>query len=94
METLPLFPTPSLTVSRLTRYLRELLESDDFLQDVWVQGEISNYTRATSGHVYLTLKDAEAALRCVIWRATAARSSLSAMRGLAVIVICRSLVTS
>lgn len=84
METLPLFPTPSLTVSRLTRYLRELLESDDLLQDVWVQGEISNYTRATSGHVYLTLKDAEAALRCVIWRATAARISIPLQSGMAI----------
>lgn len=84
METLPLFPTPSLTVSHLTRYLRELLESDDLLQDVWVQGEISNYTRATSGHVYLTLKDAEAALRCVIWRTAAARISIPLQSGMAI----------
>lgn len=84
LETLPLFPTPSLTVSRLTRYLRDLLESDDLLQDVWVQGEISNYTRATSGHVYLTLKDAEAALRCVIWRTTAARISIPLQSGIAI----------
>jgi len=84
LETLPLFPPPSLTVSRLTRYLRDLLEGDELLQDVWVQGEISNYTRATSGHIYLTLKDAEAALRCVIWRTTAAHLPIALQSGMAI----------
>ena len=53
-----LFPVHSLTVSDITRYLRELLESDEILQDVWVQGEISNLSRPASGHIYFTLKDA------------------------------------
>ena len=47
----------SLSVSDLTRYMRELLESDEILRDVWVTGEISNLSRPSSGHVYLTLKD-------------------------------------
>ena len=50
-------PRP-LLISELTRYLRELFAQDLLLQDVWVQGEISNFTRASSGHIYLTLKDA------------------------------------
>ncbi|NMB89208.1 MAG: exodeoxyribonuclease VII large subunit [Chloroflexi bacterium] len=61
----------SLSVSDLTRYLRQLLESDMLLQDVWVQGEISNLSMPSSGHVYFTLKDPTAALRCVIWRSQA-----------------------
>ncbi len=81
---LPLFPAQSLSVSALTRRLRELIESDDALQDVWVQGEISNFTRASSGHVYLTLKDAGAALRCVIWRTSAQRIRTPLQNGLAV----------
>ncbi|MBN1580400.1 MAG: exodeoxyribonuclease VII large subunit, partial [Anaerolineae bacterium] len=43
------------------------------LQDVWVQGEISNWNRSRSGHCYLTLKDSEAAIRAVIWRTLADR---------------------
>ncbi len=69
----PLFASVSLTVSELTRYLRQLFESDEILRDVWVQGEISNLARPSSGHVYFTLKDATSALRCVIWKSAALR---------------------
>ncbi len=69
MEQLALFDaTPRWTVSSLTRYLRQLLETDASLQGVWVQGEISNLSRPTSGHIYFTLKDTGASLRCVMWR--------------------------
>lgn len=63
----------SLSVTELTRYLRQVIESDDVLQEVWVQGEISNLARPGSGHVYFTLKDAGASLRCVLWRINAFR---------------------
>jgi exodeoxyribonuclease VII large subunit len=59
------------TVSGLTRYLKDLLDSDMALQDVWLAGEISNLSRAASGHLYFTLKDANAALSCVMWRSEA-----------------------
>ncbi|MBN1372241.1 MAG: exodeoxyribonuclease VII large subunit [Anaerolineaceae bacterium] len=76
-------PRP-LMISELTRYLRELFSQDLLLQDVWVQGEISNFTRASSGHIYLTLKDANSALRCVIWRTQAARIAVPLQNGMAV----------
>ena len=63
------------TVTDLTRYLRELFETDELLQDVWVQGEVSNFSRPASGHLYFTLKDSSASLRCVMWRNTAMRQS-------------------
>ncbi len=78
MPQLPLYMPQipaSLTVSDLNRYLRELLESDELLQDVWVRGEVSNFIRASSGHLYFTLKDSSASLRCVMWRNTAIRQS-------------------
>jgi exodeoxyribonuclease VII large subunit len=61
------------TVADLNRYLRQLLDSDYRLRDLWVAGEISNLSRPASGHLYFTLKDAEASLRCVMWRADVAR---------------------
>jgi exodeoxyribonuclease VII large subunit len=56
------------TVARLNRYVRQVLESDYRLQDIWVAGEVSNLSTPSSGHLYFTLKDAQAAVRCVMWR--------------------------
>ena len=80
----PLFPPPFLTVSEITRYLRELFESDEILQEVWVQGEISNLSRPASGHIYFTLKDQASALKCVIWKQTAWRLPLTLQNGMAI----------
>lgn len=79
-----LFPPPSLSVSEITRYLRELFESDEILQDIWVQGEISNLSRPASGHVYFTLKDPYSALKCVVWKMTAMRLPLTLQSGMAI----------
>lgn len=68
-----LFQAEKWTVTRLTLFLRNLIESDSVLQDVWVNGEISNLARPASGHLYFTLKDSGAALRCVMWKSGAAR---------------------
>ena len=78
MSQLPLFqpsPPPSWSVTDLTHYLRDLLESDANLQDLWVQGEVSNVSRPASGHLYFTLKDDKAALKCVMWRNTVLRQA-------------------
>jgi exodeoxyribonuclease VII large subunit len=64
-----LFQIPEIwTVSDLTRYIREALESDYRLRELWVAGEASNVSRPTSGHLYFTLKDEATSLRCVMWR--------------------------
>jgi exodeoxyribonuclease VII large subunit len=61
------------TVADLTSYIREIFEIDYRLQDVLVAGEISNFTQARSGHLYFTLKDDKAQLKCVMWRSSAER---------------------
>ena len=63
----------SWSVSEVSAYLKDLLESDHNLADLWVQGEISNFSQPRSGHLYFTLKDASAALKCVMWRNMAQR---------------------
>jgi exodeoxyribonuclease VII large subunit len=73
MSQLSFFASPTWSVTELTRYLRDMFLSDEKLQDVWVQGEVSNASRASSGHFYFTLKDAGAALSCVMWRNTVVR---------------------
>ena len=56
------------TVSQVATYLKDLLEADPSLSDLWVRGEVSNHVRAGSGHHYFTLRDAEGAMRCVQFR--------------------------
>jgi exodeoxyribonuclease VII large subunit len=53
-------------VSELTRRISDLLEGN--FPDLWVEGEVSNYRMAQSGHLYFTLKDASAQIRCVCFR--------------------------
>lgn len=79
-----LFSTQQWTVSRLTFFIRRLLEENEALQDVWVQGEISNLSRPASGHVYFTLKDSSAALKCVMWKTAAARLRMGLQDGMEV----------
>jgi exodeoxyribonuclease VII large subunit len=63
--------TETFTVWQLTTHIRDLLDLDPELLDVWVEGEASNLTRASSGHLYFTLKDDKSELKCVMWRAQA-----------------------
>src|SRR5512142_490949 len=64
---------PILSVTQLAKRIKNAVEEDDVLRDVWVRGEVSNFVQANSGHVYFTLKDREAAIRCVMWRGDAGR---------------------
>ncbi|MEX1254344.1 MAG: exodeoxyribonuclease VII large subunit [Dehalococcoidia bacterium] len=55
-------------VRQIATHLRELLESDLFLSDLWISGEVSNFSRYPSGHIYFSLKDANSALRSVLFK--------------------------
>jgi exodeoxyribonuclease VII large subunit len=69
------------TVSQITNYIKELFEIDFVLQDLWVEGEVSNFARSAAGHVYFTLKDEAASIRCVMWRSLAARQDVLPSNG-------------
>lgn len=60
--------TDSMTVSELNEYTRNLLENDILLQMVSVSGEISNYKRHSSGHIYFTLKDEKSKINCSFFK--------------------------
>jgi exodeoxyribonuclease VII large subunit len=74
---------PILTVAQVTRQIKDAVEGN--FPFVYVLGEISNLTRAGSGHVYLTLKDDAAQLRAVMWRTAAARIRFDLHDGLEVV---------
>jgi exodeoxyribonuclease VII large subunit len=61
------------TVTELNQHVRQVLESDYRLKDVWVSGEVSNLSQPSSGHLYFTLKDESGSLRCVMWRPDVSR---------------------
>lgn len=66
-----LFAPAALSVSELNAAAKDLLENA--FAGIWVAGEVSNLTRAASGHYYFSLKDAGAQVRCVMFKFTAAR---------------------
>src|SRR2546425_12877788 len=85
---MPPFDAPAaLSVSQLSRHLRDVLEADDILQDVWVQGEVSGCRLYPSGHCYFTLKDAEAQIQCVFFKHSRQRSAAGELRdGMAIAI--------
>lgn len=84
MSQLSLFGPPTWSVTEITRYVRELMENDDLLQDVWIAGEVSNRSRPQSGHLYFTLKDSSCSLKVVMWRNQVQRQAYIPVDGEAV----------
>src|SRR5262245_17096510 len=85
MSDFPLFDErPKIrSVGELTREIQTLLE--DGFPSVWVVGEIAEVKKHRSGHWYLTLKDAQAQLRAVVWRSAALRLRFAPQNGLQVL---------
>jgi len=71
----PLHESSVISVSVLALYLRDLLEANDLLQNVWVRGEVSNCKTYPSGHCYFTLKEGDAQLLCVFFKSSRIRTS-------------------
>jgi exodeoxyribonuclease VII large subunit len=84
----PLIPERQVwTVSRLNREVRRVLE--DALPSLWVEGEVSNLARPASGHLYFSLKDEAAQVRCVMWRSSVARLGFVPANGMHLMVRAR-----
>ena len=60
--------TPVYTVTQVNQYIKSMLDGDKLLSGVFIRGEISNYKLYPSGHHYFSMKDAEGAIRCVLFR--------------------------
>ena len=74
------------SVGELNEYIKGLIDGDGFLVSVAVRGELSNYKVYPSGHHYFTLKDAQSAIRCVMFRYAAGRLRFRPESGMGVVV--------
>ncbi|GHO84332.1 exodeoxyribonuclease VII large subunit [Dictyobacter formicarum] len=70
----------AISVSALSLYLKELLDTNDILQNIWVHGEVSNCKTYPSGHCYFTLKEGEAQLSCVFFKQARLRTAAPSLR--------------
>lgn len=61
------------TIKDINKYIRMKMDSDAVLSDVWLRGEISNFTHHSSGHMYFTLKDKDSRMKCVMFASHNAR---------------------
>lgn len=61
------------TIKDVNKYIRMKMDGDAVLSDVWIRGEISNFTHHSSGHMYFTLKDKDSRLKCVMFASQNAR---------------------
>ena len=60
-------PEP-LKVSELNGYIKNIIDGDEMLANVYIKGEISNFKRHYSGHLYFTLKDETSLIKCVMFK--------------------------
>ena len=80
----------SITVSALNRYVKALLENDEILSQVWVEGELSDvHVHLQSGHIYFKVVDGSASVRAVMFRSYAERLRFRPKDGMKVMIACR-----
>lgn len=74
------------SVSRVSGYIKTMLESDYVLSSIWVAGEISNFKRHGSGNLFFSLKDSDSVIRCVMFKGDAAALPFMPENGMSVII--------
>ncbi len=78
-----------LTVSQINTYIKSIIEQDVNLKNIYVEGEISNFTNHyKSGHLYFTLKDENSTVKAVMFRNAASRLKFTPENGLKVLIRC------
>ncbi len=83
----PKFERPKpLSVRELNLYVKDLVDRDDFLNNVYVKGEISNFKRHYTGHLYFTLKDKDSLIKCVCFKSYTANIKFEPQDGMQVVI--------
>ena len=75
-----------ITVEQLNRYIKEKVDSDEFLNNVYVKGEISNFKHHYTGHMYFTLKDENSLVKCIMFKSYTPHLSFMPKDGMKVLI--------
>ena len=75
-----------ITVEQLNNYIKEKIDGDEFLSNVYVKGEISNFKLHYTGHMYFTLKDEKSLIKCIMFRSYTPHLSFMPKDGMKVMV--------
>lgn len=74
------------SVNEITTHIKDLIESDKILQDIWVKGEISNFKHHNNTHMYFSLKDENSIIECAMFQSTNQNLSFMPENGIKVII--------
>ncbi|MCI8443759.1 MAG: exodeoxyribonuclease VII large subunit [Clostridia bacterium] len=77
----------AITVSDLNRYIKEKIAEDEFLNNILIKGEISNFKNHYTGHMYFTLKDENSLIKCICFKTYAQKLTFMPKDGMKVIVL-------
>ena len=82
-----MFRPEPLSVKELNMYIKTLVDRDEFLNNVYVKGEISNFKKHYTGHLYFTLKDGESLIKCVMFKSYTQNLLFEPKDGMAVLIL-------
>ena len=77
------------SISQINKYIKNIIETDAILGEIWLKGEISNFKAHSSGHLYFTLKDETSVLGAVMFRGSASGLLFKPANGMKVLAKCR-----
>lgn len=79
-------PEP-MTVSSLNNYIKNMVDSDEMLNNVYIRGELSNFKKHYSGHLYFTLKDETSLIKCVMFKSYTSYLKFEPKDGMSVVIL-------
>lgn len=77
----------AITVSELNKYIKNKVDEDEYLNYVYVKGEISNFKHHYTGHMYFTLKDDKSLIKCIMFKTSTATLNFMPKDGMKVLVL-------
>ena len=77
----------AISVTELNKYIKDKVDKDEFLNNVLVKGEISNYKHHYTGHLYFTLKDENSLIKCIMFKGYAANLKFEPKDGMKVTIL-------
>ena len=81
----------AITVSDLNKYIKDKIADDEYLNNILINGEISNFKNHYTGHMYFTLKDENSLIKCIMFKSYAQKLNFMPKDGMKVILIRRSI---